>query len=272
GRILARYAAFDGPATWLDLLLPERKLLACRDPELPLHQVDSGDEFRHGVLYLDARVHLEEIKIALRVEQEFARTGILIPNRSCGCHGSLTHARAKLRVHGDTRCFLDHLLVAPLDGALPLTKMENVAMLVRKHLDLNVARALDVLLHVNRVITKGIERLTTRRLERRGEFPLLPHDAHTLSATARRSLEQNGIAVLICNGGRFLRITQRLLRTRNNRHTSSSHEVPCRSLAAHSLDGFSRRTNPGETGIAHRPGEPCTLCQEAITRVNCLRA
>ena len=48
------------------------------DQDLALHQIDARDRFRHRMLHLDARVHLDEIKIAILVHQELdgARVGV----------------------------------------------------------------------------------------------------------------------------------------------------------------------------------------------------
>ncbi len=45
--------------------------------------------------------------------------------------------------------FLQQLLVAALDGALALAERDDVAVLVGEDLELDVARALDELLHVH---------------------------------------------------------------------------------------------------------------------------
>src|SRR5215471_13105127 len=42
--ILTRYAALDGPPAGANVLLRERESLAGGNPELPLDQVDAGDE------------------------------------------------------------------------------------------------------------------------------------------------------------------------------------------------------------------------------------
>jgi hypothetical protein len=53
-----------------DLILRQRQLFAERHPQLPFHQIDAGDHLGHGMLDLQARVHLDEIELAV-LEQEF---------------------------------------------------------------------------------------------------------------------------------------------------------------------------------------------------------
>jgi hypothetical protein len=52
-------------------------------------------------------------------------------------------------------CLLDHLLVAALHGAVALTQMDRVAVGIGQHLDLDMARIGQVLLHVDRIVTEA---------------------------------------------------------------------------------------------------------------------
>ncbi len=45
-----------------------------------------------------------------------------------------------MREHHGGRAFLDHLLMAALDGAFALAQMNQMAVLVAEHLDFDVAR------------------------------------------------------------------------------------------------------------------------------------
>ena len=56
-RMLGVDAALDGMSLDAYGFLRERQLLAGRDPELGLDDVDAGDELRHRMLHLQPRVH-----------------------------------------------------------------------------------------------------------------------------------------------------------------------------------------------------------------------
>ena len=58
-----------------DVVLREAERLAGGDAQLPLHEVEPGDELGHGVLDLQAGVHLEEVELAVLVE-ELDRAGV----------------------------------------------------------------------------------------------------------------------------------------------------------------------------------------------------
>ena len=68
-RVLGVDAALDGVAGELDVLLGEVERRAGGDLDLLAHQVDAGDHLGHRVLDLQARVHLDEVELAV-LEQE----------------------------------------------------------------------------------------------------------------------------------------------------------------------------------------------------------
>ena len=148
-----------------------------------LHQVDAGDELRDRVFHLDARVHLDEVKLAVFVHQEFDRAGVLVSDLAEAvlerAADVLAHARRDLQ----RRRFFDQLLMAALNGTLALVQRGDIAVLVGQHLELDVARALDELLHVEVAVAEGVGRLGGRRMVEIGQFLGAAHDAH---AAARR--------------------------------------------------------------------------------------
>jgi hypothetical protein len=52
------------------------QLLARRNPQLRLHQVDACNHLGHTMLHLDARVHLDEVDLAVLIHQELDRPGV----------------------------------------------------------------------------------------------------------------------------------------------------------------------------------------------------
>ena len=143
------------------------------------------------MLDLDARVHLEEVEARRRVEQELAGAGVHVAGRLRRRDGRRAHACAQLRRDGHARRFLDHLLVPALHRALALAERDHGAVLVAEHLDLDVPRAVDVLLDVHGVVAEGVLRLAPRGVERAGHFlgsrttrmPFPPPPAAALSST-----------------------------------------------------------------------------------------
>ena len=89
---------------------------------------------------------------------------------------------------------LDHLLMAPLDRALALAEVDQVAVAVAEHLDLDVARRSISLLDVDFAAAEGA--LGFARGVAQGGFEIggAVDAAHALAAAAGRRLEQHRIA------------------------------------------------------------------------------
>ena len=68
-RVLGIDAAFDGVAAKFDVALLERQRIAGGGADLLEDQVNVGDHLGHRMLDLDARIHLDEIELAVLVEE-----------------------------------------------------------------------------------------------------------------------------------------------------------------------------------------------------------
>jgi hypothetical protein len=112
------------------------------DRELRAHQVHAGDRLGDRVLHLQPRVHFEEVEtrgLALPSSRNSTvpafryrrRAPPRPPRRPWRADGRRQRGRGAL---------LDDLLVAPLHRALALEEMDDVAVRVGEHLDLDVPR------------------------------------------------------------------------------------------------------------------------------------
>ena len=81
----------------MDIFLRKGQGLAGGDIDLQLHQVKPGHQLGHRMLYLQARIHLQEVKILLPIHQELNGAGIGIARRLRHPHRGLTHAAAQFR-------------------------------------------------------------------------------------------------------------------------------------------------------------------------------
>ena len=121
GRILRGDAALHGEAVARDGLLRGQgefgsvEARARRDEDLRTHEVDAGDLFGHGVLDLNARVHLdEEPLVAVVVVEELNRACVVVADAT----GDFDGGRAKVGPDFVRQIYrrgdLDHLLVTAL--------------------------------------------------------------------------------------------------------------------------------------------------------------
>ena len=175
-RILGGDAALQGVRVDADVVLRRHAALrradarAGGDADLRLDEIDAGDALGDRVLDLDARVDLDEIEPAgVGVLQELDRAGGAVVHGAADLERRLAQL-APLRVgqeHG--RRALDHLLVAPLHGAVALVQMHQVAVRVAEDLHLDVPRAAHQLLEVDLVLAEGRLGLAPRGRDRLDE-------------------------------------------------------------------------------------------------------
>jgi hypothetical protein len=138
------------------------------------------------MLDLDARVHLHEVEAAVGVEQELHRARAEVADRLRAAHRESADRAALLLRQERARRLLDQLLVIALHRALALAEMDQVAVHVAEQLELDVTRARDVLLEIQRVVRERGLGLGLRDAEARAQRLLVPRDAHPAPAAARR--------------------------------------------------------------------------------------
>ncbi len=93
-----------------------------------------GDDFRDGVLHLDARIDLDEIKLlAIQIEQKFDRSRVAIV-RPPGTEpdGGIADLAGAAPRQIDARRDLHHFLMPPLHGAIALPEMDEIAVIDRQ--------------------------------------------------------------------------------------------------------------------------------------------
>ena len=94
----------------------KRQLFARGDADLLLHDVDAGDHFGHRVLDLDAGVHLDEVELAVLVE-ELEGAGAAVADLAAGLGAAFADLVAQFRGQVGRGRFLDDLLVAALHAS-----------------------------------------------------------------------------------------------------------------------------------------------------------
>jgi hypothetical protein len=124
---------------------------------------------------LQPRVHLEKVVIAVPAHQKLDRSGIRVANSKDSASGALTHAAAQAFVHDGRWGLLDHLLVAPLNGAIAFAQVHDVAGPVGEYLYLDVMGILDPPLQQHAIVAEGRHGLSPRPLELVLEVHGRPH-------------------------------------------------------------------------------------------------
>ena len=138
---------------------------------------------------------------------------------------------------------------------------------VAQHLHLDVARAADVALEVDRGVAEAGLRLGARLRQQRRQAVEILDDLHAAPAAARRGLDDHrqadaldrllGVAVGLDDAG-----------AGQDGHAGRAHELPRRDLVAHAAHHLGLRADPVQAAALHHLGEVGVLGQEAVARVD----
>src|SRR5262249_33574471 len=143
------------------------------------------------------RVHFEEIEALVLSGHELHGAGRIVADRLGERDRLGAHPLARRGVDERRGRLLDHFLIAALDGALALAEMNHIAVLVAKHLDLDVAGIDDELLDEPALIADRRFRLGPRARKAFRPLGRRSGDAHALAAAACRGLDHHRVADLV---------------------------------------------------------------------------
>ena len=110
-------AAFHGVTTNHDILLADRQGQTSSNVQLLFDDVDASNHLGHRVLNLHAGVHLNEVEVAVFIE-ELERASAAVADFDTGAHAAFGDFFAGLFVDVRGWGFFDHLLVAALQRAV----------------------------------------------------------------------------------------------------------------------------------------------------------
>ena len=157
--------------------------------------------------------------------------------------------------------------MAALDRAVALAQRQNCSLSVPENLDLDVPRAHDRLLDVERTVTEGRLGLRRRGAVGRVELRGRVDEAHSTPAAARRGLEQDGVADLAGDLAGPVQV-DRAVGSGHERHARFRHGLLGRDLVAHGLDRLGARTDEDEVVVLAGQSKGGVLGEEAPARVH----
>ena len=246
------------------------EVLTGGDAHLGLHQVDVGDLLGHRVLDLDARVHLDEDVVALRVEQELHGAGVAVADLRREADRVGAHPLADRRVEVRRRRDLDDLLVPALHRAVPLEEVDHVAVAVGEDLDLDVPRVDDGLLDEHRGVAEGALGLPHAGLDRLAQRLGLVDPAHAAAAAAGDRLDEQRV------GQVARRLDERVdvgggVDRRQGRDAGRLGRRDGPGLVAGEGEHLGGRADEGDPGVRAGLRELGVLGQEAVAGVDRVR-
>ena len=195
------------------------------------------------MLDLDAGVDLDEVVAVLLVNEELGGTSVAVVDGfgelDCVVQDGVSNVLGKVLGGGD----LDDFLMSPLDGAVALVQMDNVAVIVAEKLNLDMLGLVEEAFDEDGAIAEGSLGFRSGALECFLERLLVADDSHTTAATTKSSLDDDGESVLV---GKVLNLLEPLdgaRCTRHNRDIGSNGQLSSGDLVTKSVDHIRRGAN-----------------------------
>ncbi len=222
------------------------------------------------MLYLDARVHLQEVKL-LPGEQELHRAGALITDRPRQPRRRLLHPIPDRGSNRGARRFLDQLLVPALHRAITLTKSQHLSRGQTDELYLHMLGVFEKALQVDGGVAEIERALAPRGLQSLGYLALLVDHPQPPTAAARHGLDCYRKPVLQGEAVHLLPALHRL-RSGHKRHARLLREATRDSLVAHLADRGRAGADPRDAHFPARLGQVRVLREESVTGVERVHA
>jgi hypothetical protein len=145
-------------------------------------------------------------------------------------------------------------------------------MAIADHLHLDVPGRLDVALDVQAVVAKGDARALSTRGERTRQAFRLLHQLHAHTAAATSCFDQHGIADALGLERSLREIGHDFVAARCDTHAGLQRQRFAANLVAEQLERFDAGADERQAGRFDRARKGWVLTQQAVARVNGLRA
>ncbi len=224
------------------------------------------------MLDLQSRIHFQEIETLVLPRDELDRAGAVVADRLRQRDRLLSHFFASRGIEQRRRRLLDDLLIAALDRAFALAEVDDIAVLVAKHLNFDMARIRDELFDENALIAERRLCLRARARKPLLHVGLAVRNAHALAAAPRARLDHDGIADLLRNPDGLRFIFDHPKMTGDGRHLGSRGRLLQLDLVAHRRDRLRVRPDKDDAGSRQRFRKRLALGEKTVARVHGLRA
>jgi len=273
GRVLGGDAALDGIAAHIDgrlggdVDLRVGEFVSAGHQDLVLDQVAAGDHLGHGVLDLDAWVHLDEVVLSLLVHQELDRAGVAVLDLAGDLEGRRAEFLALGLGQGKRGGELDHFLMAALDRTVAVEEVHQVAIIVAHHLDFDMLGIGQVALQKYFGIAEGGLGLAGGRHQTFQQLFFVVGHAHTAPAAAGRSLDDDRVAMFLGKLERLFFFFDGILGAGHHVDAGGDGRLATGDLVPQGPHHVRIRTNEGDTVDPALLGKLGVLCQETVTGV-----
>ena len=265
-------AGLNGVAAGADVLLADAEGDAGGGLQLQGYDVLAGEQFGYAVFHLKARVHFQEVEMSVRGYQELHGASVGVAQLAPQLAGEAADLGAHLGGQlGRRRGFLNELLVAALDGAVPFMKVQDIAVLVGDELHFNVGCALEIALVEQAGIGEGGLGSLAGAGDDGFQFGQAVDDVDADAAAAGRSLdhhrESHGPGL-----GDGLVILDRFLGAGHNGQAGFAGNPAGREFVCHLVEDFLAGADEGDAGGLAAAGQGAVFGEKAVTGMDGLGA
>src|SRR6185369_16495631 len=156
----------------------------------------------------------------------------------------------------------------PLNRALTLTQMNDVAVLITENLNLYVSRSFNVLFYVNRGISERLLSFMLGGWEGGNEFLPIPDDSHSAATAARGGFDYYRITNRRGYLRAFVLILDHAVETRGYGYTDRLHRRARFGFVSHQLNGRGAGTDELDVASLADFSEIGVLGQEPVARMD----
>ncbi len=255
--LLARHARFrrtDGEAV--------------ENMDLRLDDIDAGDDLGDRMLDLDARIDLDEVELAgIGIHQILDGACADIVGRPGDLQRIIREFLALRIIEIGRRRPLHDLLVATLDRAVALEKMDDIAVRVAEDLAFDVTGALDELFEIDLVLAEGGLGLALGLGHLADQVLGVADRPHAAAAAAPGGLQHHRIADLLGQSLDLFRVVRQRLGRRHDRHADRDREVAGRDLVAELAHRLRLGADEGDAVCGTGLGEFRAFGEQPIARM-----
>src|ERR1051326_752257 len=186
-------------------------------------QIDSGHLFRHGMLDLDALVHLQKVEVAVIIDDKLDRARVRIIRLLGNLDSRFAHSFTQLfeLVLNQWRRALFHdLLISPLYRTVPFSEMYYMTLVITQNLELHMMRILDELFDINARIPKSLLRFRPRCMIAFDQRNIVVGYTHSATAAPSDRLNHHRIPNPLRDRQRILLMIHHTFRARRRRNSS----------------------------------------------------
>ena len=220
------------------------------------------------MLDLDPAVDLDEVGVAVVVDEELERAHVLVAGRDDRLDRALGElARGRRRSSPGEGLSSRIFWWRRWTRAVALPEVDAVPEPVDRDLDLDVAVVLEPALEVQRVVAERGPRLGAADRQHRRELPGRAHHAHPLAAAARGRLDEHRVADALRLLER-LGLVEQQAGARDRGQAVRGEQPAGLLLGGEPLEDVRGRPDEREVVGADGVGERVVLGQEAVARVD----